>query len=174
MAPQVLGLTKDRPNIHYVNRVSDLSSLLDKYKSQVARWLFLAYLTLSFLLALRYKKEVLRIMAVPALASMFTIGILILNGTNITLFHYFALLLILGIGLDSSIFLYDNQHSPHTWIAVILSSLTTLLAFGLLSLSRTPVLHYFGETILLGILFILLLSPFFRNGKKEEMHVFHH
>jgi predicted exporter len=163
------NLAKNNSDIKYVNRVSDLSVLLTGYKGQVIQWLLIAYLVLSLVLMARYKKSTWRIMAVPALASLFTISILVISGTAITLFHYFALLLILCFGLDTSIFLYDNEHAPHTWLAVILSTSTTLLAFGLLSLSDTPVLHYFGETILLGILLVLILSPFFAKNQQKKI-----
>ena len=58
-----------------------------------------------------------------------------------------ALLLVLGIGLDMGIFLRETGETAHTWLAVSLSTCTSLLAFGLLALSDTPVLHHFGLTV---------------------------
>uniref|UniRef100_UPI003F6B05CD hypothetical protein n=1 Tax=Pseudomaricurvus sp. TaxID=2004510 RepID=UPI003F6B05CD len=72
------------------------------------------------------------------------------------------------IGLDSSIFLYDSNCSVHTWLAVTLSSLTTLLAFGLLTLSATPVLHFFGQTVLIGIVCVWLIAPMFSRQPRAQ------
>jgi predicted exporter len=71
-----------------------------------------------------------------------------------------ALLLVLGIGVDYALFFRETgSENPATLLAIALSSLTTLLAFGLLSLSATTAVHAFGLTILVGILVAFLLSP---------------
>ena len=44
-------------------------------------------------------------------------------------------------------------------LALALSAITTILSFGLLSLSSTPAVHYFGLTVLVGITVSFLLSP---------------
>lgn len=46
-----------------------------------------------------------------------------------------------------------------TILAVTLSAITTLLSFGLLSLSDTPVVHFFGVALLVGILSAFILAP---------------
>ena len=43
--------------------------------------------------------------------------------------------------------------------AITLSALTTMLSFGLLSLSSTYAVHSFGFTVLIGIACAYLLSP---------------
>jgi len=158
---QLTALAASIANVEYVDRVADISTLLSHYRAQLMQWLLIAYGVVLCLLALRYHKKTWRVIAAPALASLIAISILHVSGSAITLFHWLALLLVLGIGLDASLFLQESQSAPATWLAVILSSITTLLAFGLLGLSETPVLHYFGETVLLGILFVLVLAPFF-------------
>ncbi len=151
--------------VELVDRVSDISNLLSDYREQLLRWLLLAYGLVLVLATLRYGRDAWRVLAAPALASLLVMSLLQITGAAITIFHSLALLLVLGIGLDASIFLQDDSRtgnsSPYTWLAVTLSSLTTLLAFGLLALSSTPVLHYFGVTVLLGIICVWLLAPCF-------------
>ena len=66
----------------------------------------------------------------------------------------------LGIGVDYALFFRETgAENPATLLAIALSSLTTLLAFGLLALSATTAIHAFGLTILVGILVAFLLSP---------------
>jgi predicted exporter len=44
-------------------------------------------------------------------------------------------------------------------LGVILSALTTLLAFGLLATSSTEIVHAFGFTITIGIVAALMSAP---------------
>lgn len=150
-----------RDNVLFVDRLQSISNVLTQYRSQLLGWIIAAYAFILCLLFFKYRLQAWRVIAAPALASIFTIALLSAIGTQVTLFNLLALLIVLGIGLDASIFLFDSKGSAHTWLAVNLSTLTTLFAFGLLGLCLTPVLHYFGITILLGIFFIWLLAPSF-------------
>ena len=72
-------------------------------------------------------------------------------------------MLILGIGIDYSIFInLSEKESPATKTAILLSTLSTLLAFGLLAFSATPALQTFGLTLAIGI----ILSFLFTAGTK--------
>jgi predicted exporter len=82
---------------------------------------------------------------------------------GINLFHFMALILVLGIGLDMGIFLIETQQAANTWLAVTLSVITSLLAFGLLSVSQTPVLQHFGLTVFLGLAMVWLLTMLLRQ-----------
>ncbi|MEI8649745.1 hypothetical protein P4S73_20665 [Paraglaciecola sp. Hal342] len=75
------------------------------------------------------------------------------------IFHLLGLILVLGIGLDMGIFMTESTSNEQTWLAVSLSSLTSLLAFGLLAWSQTPVLHHFGLSVLIGLSVVWLLTP---------------
>jgi predicted exporter len=70
---------------------------------------------------------------------------------------------VLGIGLDMGIFLQESGNAPQTWQAVSLSCVTSLLAFGLLSLSQTPVLYHFGLIVLIGLSLTWILAIIFSN-----------
>jgi predicted exporter len=61
------------------------------------------------------------------------------------------------------IFMAENDESAHTWLAVSLSAATSLLAFGLLAASATPVLHHFGLTVAIGLSLVWLLTPTMRR-----------
>ncbi len=158
---QLAQLADTLEGVEFVDRVADISLLLANYRQQLTQWLILAYGLVLTLTTLRYGRQAWRVVSAPALASLAVLSLLQLSGSPITVFHGLALLLVLGIGLDASIFLQDSDNSPYTWLAVTLSSLTTLLAFGLLALSSTPVLHYFGITVLLGIICVWALAPCF-------------
>ena len=76
---------------------------------------------------------------------------------QLNLFHIMALFLVLGFGMDYGIFTNEmRDHSNVTLQAILLSAVTSLLSFGLLSLSEIPVVASFGITLLIGNLFNLI------------------
>jgi predicted exporter len=99
-------------------------------------------------------------MLAPALAAWITLGLLGYAGVTLNLFHVLALLLVLGIGIDYSIFFAESQNERDTtMLAVILSTITTLLSFGLLALSQTAAIRSFGIVVSIGMVCALLFSP---------------
>lgn len=76
------------------------------------------------------------------------------------LFHVLALLLVLGIGIDYTLFFAEAQKQwQPTLLAILLSACTTLLSFGLLAWSETPLLRSFGLTVLFGMSTAFIFSP---------------
>ncbi|NRA38185.1 MAG: hypothetical protein HRU15_08605 [Planctomycetes bacterium] len=165
---QLVLLALDNAAVDYVDRVANISAVLTRYRQQMKFWMLAAYGAVFMLLSLRYGRRAWRVMMAPALASIIVLAILTLCGIAVSIFHSLALLLVLGIGLDASIFLHDSQKSPSAWLAVSLSSLTTLLAFGLLALSSTPILQFFGITVLLGIICLFVLAPCFVVSRSSD------
>src|SRR5690606_33127232 len=64
-----------------------------------------------------------------------------------TLFHILALLLVMGLTVDTAVFYLELGLDGETWLASTLASLTSILAFGLLALSQVPLLHHFGSVV---------------------------
>ena len=97
------------------------------------------------------------------------LALLGLAGQSLQLFHVLALMLLLGVGVDYGIFFQEHPggRDPIAWLAVVLSALSTLLSFGLLSLSKTPALQAFGSTILIGTVTVWLIVPCFG---REQPH----
>lgn len=162
-----MSLADATPGVHYIDQTSNISRLMEKYRAEVISWVSIAYLFVFCILLLRYKTHVWRIVLPPLLASLFTLAMLVQLEQSINLFHLMALILVLGIGLDMGIFLTETAEASHTWLAVSLSAFTSLLAFGLLALSKTPVLHHFGLAVLLGLCFVWLLVPVMRKNNAK-------
>jgi predicted exporter len=103
------------------------------------------------------------IVVLPVLiAILFVITVLALVGERLSLFHLVSLLLVMGIGLNYSLFfrraLGDDLERRRTALGLMVCIGATLSAFGTLAFSRTPVLHAIGLTVSLGALFSLVLS----------------
>ncbi|POB71551.1 hypothetical protein CRN59_03455, partial [Vibrio vulnificus] len=79
------------------------------------------------------------------------LAVSVVTGSSLNLFSLLALVLVIGIGIDYTLFFAEQQGSHSTLLAVTLSAITTLLSFGLLALSATHAIHSFGLTVLSGI-----------------------
>jgi predicted exporter len=90
------------------------------------------------------------------------LGLLGWLGQPLQLFHVLALALLLGVGIDYGIFLFEHRGDGAAWTAVVLGAASTWLAFGLLALSHTPALRAFGFTLLVGLAAVALLAPTLR------------
>jgi predicted exporter len=154
-------------NINYVDQVADISATLAQYRTKVAEWLFIAYGIITVLLFFRYRLDIWRVMLPPITGSIIALSCAVLINGGYNIFNLVALMLVFGIGLDMGIFLQESRGGVHTWLAVSLSTLTSLLAFGLLALSQTPVLYHFGIIVLPGLLVIWLLSPLMQTSQLE-------
>ena len=113
--------------------------------------------------------------ALPAAAALvLTVAVLVACGERLSVFHLVALLLVLGIGLNYALFFervaVDDNERVRTRLALAVCSTSTIITFGLLALSSTPVLHAIGSTVALGAMLALLMSALWagRTTKYEN------
>jgi predicted exporter len=154
-------IAETHSGVTLIDRVGDLSGTFTAYRSKTL-WLTAAsYLAVSLVLCVRYGLlGALSVIAVPLAAAAIAFGTLGFLSEPVSLFNVMALLLILGIGVDYAIFFREaGAAHPTTILAVTLSALTTILAFGLLAASSTLAVHAFGITLLIGIAAAVLLAP---------------
>jgi predicted exporter len=150
---------------HWMDPVSDISALFKHYREQSAWMMLIAYSVIAVLLGWRYGLRAgWHVLLAPLLAAWITLGLLGYAGVAINLFHVLALLLTLGVGIDYSIFFAESgEHRDSTMLAVLLSTITTLLSFGLLALSQTAAISSFGTVVSIGMVCALLFSPLARH-----------
>jgi len=155
--------------VHYIDKVTAISSLMARYRHLATRMVVLSYLAVFVLLALRYGwRRGLRVFLPPVAAALLALAMLGWLGFAVNLFHILALLLVLGIGIDYTIFFAESGPGSRTMLAILLSAITTILSFGLLGLSSTPVLESLGLTVLFGILAAWFLSPLAAFGMEQH------
>lgn len=148
--------------VRWIDRTATLSTLLHHYRLQMG-WLLLAgYVAVGLALLARFRRNAWRAWVPTVLAALLSLSALGWLGVPLQLFGVLAQLLLLGLGVDYGIFLLEHEDDGASWLAVCLGAASTLLAFGLLSLSATPALHGFGLTLLFGIGLVWLLSPCLR------------
>jgi predicted exporter len=157
--------------VQWVDKVDEISSALGAYRKYIGWLVAISYAAVYGLLYPRYRGVTWRLIAPTALASVLALALVGATGEKLQLFHVLALMLLLGIGVDYSIFLHEHPTPRHTtaaWLAVGLSAASTLLSFGLLGFSKTPALQAFGFTMAIGITTAWSIVPWFDKERSLE------
>jgi predicted exporter len=169
---EVINITKNNINISYIDTVSTISDLFREYREYTTKIIFVAHLLIYLFLSYRFGfLKSFYIILPPALSVLLTITIMII-ATDIVfnIFTVLSLLIVLGIGIDYSIFYsVKNEQYVSILLATALSSATTVLSFGLLFFSETPVLKSFGFPLFIGIILAFILAPIaLRNNDQHS------
>ena len=132
---------------------------------------FVIYLLL--VLNLRSLRTPLRILLPTFGAALGVTALLVASGSALTLFHMVSLLLVIGLGLDYTLFFNRlNDHDDEwdcTFRALWICCVTTLLVFGILLLSHTPPLRAIGITVALGAPLCLALGAVLSVGARSPL-----
>jgi len=149
------------PGVTFVDKAASVSRLFGQYRAGLSYGLGVALLLVLGVLAWRYGLRGGAAVLLPAVLGMAAaLALAGYGGSAVTLFNVMALLLVLGVGVNYSIFLIEGRaRAGTTGIAVALSAATTMLSFGLLAFSGTPALAGFGATLLAGIVIAVLGAP---------------
>ncbi len=150
------------PGVNLVSPTDDWSRLFADYRRYAIALLALSALLMYPLLAWRYGLgRGLRVL-VPSLAAVaLAPPLAALAGVTFTFFNAMALVLVLSVGVDYSVFCNETfgVRKPVTTLAIALAALSTILSFGMLALSRVFAVHAFGITMLIGIILAFLFAP---------------
>ncbi|WP_240732355.1 MULTISPECIES: MMPL family transporter [Dyella] len=161
----LLGAAADGlEGVELVDKPASVSDLFGRYRRLASGWLLAATALVGLVFAWRYRRGAWRVLAPSVLGMGLSLSALGYLGQPLTLFHWMALMLVLGVGANYAVFLREGEphvrHRPGASFAgVLLSALTAWLSFGLLSLSTLPALQHFGITLLLGIGFTVICVP---------------
>jgi predicted exporter len=142
----------------------DSGELYRAYRSEAVTHCLLGLAAIVVLLAvaLRSWRSVLRVLAPLVAAVIVAMGLLVLGGTALTIFHLVGLVLVVAIGSNYSLFFdrepMHGEDGERTIASVVLANLTAVLAFGLLAFSKVPVLHALGATVAMGAIMALVFS----------------
>jgi len=156
--------------VQLIDRIGELNALFAATQISAAELKALACVAIAALLWLPFGlKGALQVIALPLLAAFAALACLGWLGQPLTLFSLFALLLVTAIGVDYAILMRENIGGPAvSLLGTLLAALTSGLSFGLLLLSKTPVIANFGLTISLGLLFCFLFAPWASPARKES------
>ena len=106
------------------------------------------------------RRRAISVLAPPVLAAIATLGFLGWMGIALHFFGLMALALVLGAGVDYTLFLESRASEDDAGYAtVVLCAATALLSFGVLAFASSPALSQFGLVTAVGLFWSLVLSP---------------
>lgn len=158
--------------VRIINFQKDISAQI-KHCRRVCLGLLIPIFGLLYLLLTKIydKKSGLKILLPSICAVALVFGILGLFGCPINLFHLLAIFLIIGFGLDYSVFRFTNPEKAGD--SVFLSCITTVFSFALLAFAGFKLISSLGTVLALGLLssYIFSLNLINNNIKKDKNEV---
>ena len=158
--------------VRIINFQKDISAQI-KHCRRVCLGLLIPIFGFLYLLLTKIydKKSGLKILLPSICAVALVFGILGLFGCPINLFHLLAIFLIIGFGLDYSVFRFTNPEKAGD--SVFLSCITTVFSFALLAFAGFKLISSLGTVLALGLLssYIFSLNLINNNIKKDKNEV---
>jgi predicted exporter len=142
----------------------EADALYHGYRSRALTFALIgaAAIAMLLLVSLRSLRRAYDVLVPLAAAVVATCIVLVASGVALTLFHLVALLLVVGVGSNYSLFFErDNLRASdprRTLAAVLLCNLSTVIGFGVLAFSRSPVLSAIGGTVAIGAALSLVFA----------------
>ena len=152
-----------------IDMLEESSSLFDGYRHE-ALWLAglgCLFILVLLLVSLRSWLRTLRVVAPVACAVVCVTAALLLQGTQLTILHLVGLLLVVAVGSNYALF-FDRgaqtgsaAYRQQTQVSLVVANLTSVGSFGVLGLSKVPVLAAIGSTVAPGALLALVFAAIF-------------
>lgn len=151
----------------YIDIQKNISDRIQKCRNNCLVMLLPILAVLLIILSCIYKfKTAVKILTPSLLASTFSVGILSLCGVEINLFHVLAIFLIIGFGLDYSVFRASGLKGSKD--AVFFSCLTTIFSFLLLAFTGFKLISSLGIILTIGLAISYLTSLVFEYKNEEK------
>ena len=148
---------KNIDGVKIINFQKDISSQIRHCRKVCLELLIPIFGLLYILLAKIYDKKSGLIILLPSICSViFVFGMLVIFGCPINLFHLLAIFLIIGFGLDYSVFRFTNPEKSGD--SVFLSCITTVFSFVLLAFAGFKLISSLGTVLALGLLSSYIFS----------------
>ena len=177
LARELEAISQTNSQVVDLGRVS--SEMVDGFRREALSQVgWGAALIVTLLVAgLRSAKRALRVALPAGAALVLTVALLVACGERLSVFHLVALLLVLGIGLNYALFFErvaaDVEEQSRTRMALAVCSTSTIVTFGFLALSSTPVLHAIGSTVALGAVLAMALSALWAGRRPPAPGAWH-
>ena len=144
-------------DIRIINFQKDISAQIRHCRKICLSLLVSIFGLLYLLLSQIYdKKSGLKILLPSICAVIFVFGLLGLFNCPVNLFHILAIFLIIGFGLDYSVFRFTNPEKAGD--SVFLSCITTVFSFSLLAFAGFKLISSLGTVLALGLLSSYIFS----------------
>lgn len=145
-----------QPGAQFVDLNQESVALLRIFQRDATRLAVIGSVAILavLLVGLRSPARVLAVAAPLAAAVIVTAALLTLGGEKLSIFMVVGFLLIVAVGSNYCLFLERRERDAgmreRAAASVVLANSCTVAAYGLMSLSRIPVLHDIGMTVAIG------------------------
>ncbi|WP_428841260.1 MMPL family transporter [Cronobacter universalis] len=154
-------LAARQPGAAWVDRKASFDALFSLYRHVLTGLLGVALIIIALgaVIRLGWRKGLISLL--PSLLSLGAgLAALAFTGQPLNIFSLLALVLVLGIGINYTLFFSNPRGTPLTsLVAITLAMITTLLTLGMLVFSATQAISGFGTVLCSGIFVAFLLSP---------------
>ncbi len=144
-----------------IDQVTSISNTMGAYRGAVSALFLVSVVLIALFLTFLYGwRMAVGILTTPVATCIFSLLIVSFVQGSYSLINLMALLLLIGVSLDYSIFRAFTPlgEQAATALAISLSAATSILAFGILGFSDTPVIRSFGQTIAVGLVLAWVFS----------------
>jgi predicted exporter len=159
------GALKGLKGVHYIDQREIMAGVYGAYRRSTLQAITIGSVLVLLILLVRYRNIRRAILAFlpPGIAALATLGLFGLIGTPVSIVSAISLIVVLGMGVDYGIFAVDtaahHDRAGITMAGLMISCLTSLFVFGLLSFASQPVLRSIGLTTGIGVLLAFIFSP---------------
>lgn len=167
-------LSENELGVSWLDRRTEYNTMFTNYRIHLTQLISFAVIIICLCFLFYNRKHGLKCALKSSLPTLLSIGIAIsvhgIIDQSINLFSMLALILVIGIGIDYSLFLSnDKSQTQSALLAVTMAALTTLLSFGLLIISHTTAIMGFGLVLTSGIFAAFLFAPLVLKNKQKEL-----
>ena len=151
-AASLESLANPQEGIFYVNKVAQISAVLDRLSKMILIMFAIAYIIILIVLRLFFNlRQTLKIASVPLFSLLAILAVFTASGSPIDFFCITGIILVFGLGIDYIIYMTQHKGGRLERTAIILSFLTTAISFGALALSSFVPVHSIGLAIFTGL-----------------------
>lgn len=143
---------------------AETDALYRSYRVQILTFALIgaAAIVMLLLAALRSVRRCMAVVGPVAAAVIVSVAMLVAFGIELNMFHLVAMLLVIGVGTNYTLF-FDRalQHAHQRgriYVSLATCNLSTVLGFGVIALASTPVLAAIGMTVAIGAALSLLFG----------------
>ncbi len=162
------------PGVAVLDMQREVESLVATYRHKALLTALIGALGIVIILALRLRHVAAVASMIAALVSsvVLTSAALAAIATSLSVFHLVALLLVVGVASNYTLFFAslpaDQQERRQVSLSVCLAATATIIAFALLAESSAPLLEMIGTTVALGALLGLISALVFSREEQPE------
>jgi predicted exporter len=157
----------DPQRVMLVDLKTETDSLYRSYRVQILTFALIGAIAIVMLLlaVLRSMRRCMQVVLPIVAAVVVTVAILAVSGVELTMFHLVAMLLVIGVGSNYTLFfdrvVQQGVARERTYVSLLTCNLSTVLGFGLIGFASTPVLSAIGVTVSIGAALSLFFGAVF-------------